>query len=173
MRVNITIPDELDASIKELRNTGADINVSAVCQDCLRREVEFQKNTAAAPDAEAKAIVRLRRERETAQREWFDLGVEVGADAATDLEYNDLQKVVDYQSDIEAAGNVNSNLMRELDQVLTTYDATFEDTLRNGDYDGWSNLLDQVDANEGYYKGFCLAVSKFWDRVKDDVMASD
>lgn len=173
MRVNINVPEDLNAQIKALKEAGADINVSAVCQECLVREVGFQKATLAAPDATAKAIVRLRRERETAQREWFDVGVDIGGDVAIELEYSDLQKVVDYQSDIEGSGSVSSDLMRELDQVLTTYDATFEDTIRNGDYGDWSRLLDDADANEGYYKGLCLAVSKFWDRVKDDVMAGD
>lgn len=86
-RVNIHLPEELHTKVKK-----AEINVSAVCQEALEKELRIKEGLKMDNEKLIKLKTKILREKDAANQECFEIGRNIAKEWGTEcrLDYGDL-----------------------------------------------------------------------------------
>lgn len=90
-RINITVPDDLHARLQKWRER---VNVSAICQEALEKEVSRLEAVPSHIEDLDEVVARLRREKEEYERESFEKGLQFGLEWARSARYLQLKRWV-------------------------------------------------------------------------------
>ena len=183
-RLNISVPDDLYKRLDEVRDS---LNVSAVCQEALRREVARREPMPSDVEVTEEMIERLRSEKEDYERQSRDRGFQVGMEWARRAKYKELQQWGEYEpSRPESLADLNTppyETVRWLYELSENTGGTkaIEGLLKSypelkcaevvWDYPNdpyecfWFRFGDKRLFNEG----FLDAVKQFWDIVKERI----
>ncbi len=179
-RLNISVPDELYERLEQIRDS---LNVSAVCQEALRRELGRREPLAGDAEITDEIIERLSAEKEDYERESRERGFLVGTEWAQRAKFSQLRWWGEYKpASPESLGRIETppyqavNLIYELgegvgeqrsvDHVLQSYPELKHLVI-------WHDPRDNIDFSfqfgdkRLFNEGFLQAVKRFWESVKD------
>lgn len=183
MRTTVYIPDGLAEALERHKST---INVSAILQEGLHREIR-RLDLANEPQPPPQEILdRLRIEKKTWEDKWFAVGVQLGNQWARQARYESLKQTAEYwrrkrhdkSKDRHSLSDpVDRILMDEFgypvhpDDLIGTgvakrYPALNEIYEYNDEYDSaYKKDYDTQALARGWYDG----VLAFWESVKDEL----
>lgn len=145
MRISISVPEELYNDLDAHKER---MNVSKICQDAIRREIDMQKLKNM--DDMDSVIERLRSERREHIQWCRDMGAKDGANDAKDLSFDEFQaisKIEECDGDIDALpDSVCDWLNDRLDKLCRIHDTL---------------------STEEYLMGWCECVKAFWEEIKE------
>ena len=180
-RLNIFVPDDLHENLEKIRDT---LNVSAICQDALRREMARRQPLTGDIEVTEEIVERLRSEKEDYERESRDRGFRMGIEWARRAKFSGLRRWGDYKpGSPERLANLdtppyetvkwlyelgeNVGGTRSLEQLLQS-NTELKHAKVVWDYPNdpvqlfWFEFGDKTCFNQG----FLQAVKRFWEQVE-------
>jgi len=182
-RVNIFVPDDLHENLEKIRDT---LNVSAICQDALRREVARRQPLAGDVEVTEEIIERLQSERETYERTSQERGFVAGIEWARRAKFPALSRWGRYKYTSEESlerlttppydavhwiyengenlggSNKDVDRIRQANPELAHLPVVW-DHISGGGEVFWFEFGD----TRWFNQGFLQAVKRFWELVKD------
>lgn len=142
-RLNITVPDDLYKRVEKWRDR---INLSRVCQEAIRRELDKLEQVPEQVREMREALSRLEREKAKIERSCFRKGVYDGLEWARGADYASLKRWGEQPTTAEA-----------LEEVLRGPAA--RSAAAHHDGPGW--------VPRSYAEGWIAGVNQFWERAKN------
>lgn len=165
-RINISIPDELHAELEKWREI---LNVSGICQEALRKEVARLEAVATTNEDIDAVVQRLRAEKDEWERQWYEVGAQLGYEWGRRARYQRLLEAVGHAAPEDVVGfltGFSEGDLMTLDQVEKALDVypSIRHVLTD-EVAGFVRLREYNEARlrEGWKKG----VTDFWNQVKD------
>lgn len=186
-RVNISIPDDLYNRLEEIRRGDATLNVSAICQEALGREVARREPLPAEAEVSEEVLSRLRTEREEYEQTSRERGIKMGREWARRAKYQQLRywgqyklpsgrdlrdlktPPCEYLDWLPEEGPLTSR--REIDDVIKAH-PEFQHAEVVSEYDPRLNIeffWFQLGDRQLFNQGFLQAVKGFWEQVKERI----
>lgn len=142
-RLNITVPDDLYKRAEKWRDR---INLSRVCQEAIRRELDKLEQVPEQLREMREALSRLEREKAKIERSCFRKGVYDGLEWARGADYASLKRWGEQPATAEA-----------LEEVL--HGPAARSAAVHHDDPGWEP--------RPYAEGWIAGVNQFWERAKN------
>ena len=140
-RITITLPNDL---YKRLQTVKDKLNVSGLCQTTIERAVTIEEIKLKDIAVMDRVVERLRLEKQEANQEWKETGLEHGLENAQELSYEDFRAI--------EKGEISEDNREWL--LETNFD---EDAKPDSD---------EFDV---YLEGWTEGVLHFWDEIKDQI----
>ena len=184
-RVNISIPDELYGRLEDVR---ASLNISAVCQEALQRELTRRQPIPEDVELTDEIIERLRSEKETYERESREMGFKVGTEWARRAKFPALRRWGKYKlSPSQDLGEVETPPVETIQWFFEAGEwvegkAAIDRYVRSYPELAHVNVTSDYDPRSGqelsgfeygdkksFNEGFLQAVKRFWEQVKERI----
>ena len=184
-RVNIFVPDNLHEDLENIRDT---LNVSAICQDALRREVARRQPLTGDVELTEEMIERLQSEKETYERTSQERGFVAGIEWARRARFPELRRWGRYKhaseeslerlttppydavhwiyENAENLGGSNKDVdrIKQANPELAHLPVVWEYIPGGGEV-FWFEFGDHRCFNQG----FLQAVKRFWEQVEERI----
>jgi predicted transcriptional regulator len=151
--INVMLSDDL---YERLKNVGARIDVTAICQNVIDSAVTTEEIKLEAMSERELAIARLKFEAAQEFDKWSRKGYREGLEFAPNLSFVELQQVMEWY---------------ELKFVENDESVSLSDVLRDG-----NSLLNLILENtcptyveSTYLSGLLLGVMEFWNGIKNEL----
>jgi len=183
-RLNISVPDDLYKRLDEVRDS---LNVSAVCQEALRREISRREPMPSDVDVTEETIERLRSEKEDHERRSRDRGFQVGMEWARRAKYNELHQWGEYEpgraerlADLNTPPyetvqwlyelSENTGGTKVIDGFLKSYpELKYAEVVWDYPNDPYECFWFHFGDKRFFNEGFLDAVKQFWHIVKERI----
>ena len=183
-RVNISVPDDLYKRLEEVRDF---LNISAVCQEALSRELARREHPPEDVEVTDELIQRLRTEKEDYERESREKGLQIGTEWAKRAKFPQLRQWGEYKprsperlasldtppyETVEWLYELGENVggTRSVEQLLQSNPELKPAKVVWGHPNDpmqifWFQFGDKRSFNEGFLE----AVKRFWEQVKERI----
>jgi len=165
-KITITIPEEL---FERLEGVKSNFNVSGVCQEAIRQEVNRQELLTKENGKMKDVIERLKVEKQDYDTKYRDMGFNDGYEIAKQMHFKELVEMARCNEEYDKWEVLDPNQeMRVVGQPLNKF-------LKNV-HNRFKQSLKQVRMNdlyvneEDYRQGWLDGVKAFWIKVKDKLL---